>query len=72
MRQDGRASAPDAAPVWTAMAYLLAHRQRLLSQFRSLFLDVEYTYYATHDFFSFFLFFEISKYRNIEISTLPF
>lgn len=50
MGQYGRLAAMDAAPVRTAMTYLLTHAQGLLPQRITLFLDIEYAYYSTHGF----------------------
>ena len=55
MCQDSRTTTIDAAPVGSAMADLLAHTKRLLSQFRSLLLNIEDRYDSTHNIFSFLL-----------------
>ena len=41
----------DAAPVRTAMAYLLTHAQGLLPQRITLLSDIEYSNYSTHDIY---------------------
>ena len=55
MCQDCRTTTVDSAPVWSAMANLLTHTKRLLSQFRSLLLNIEDRYDSTHNIFSFLL-----------------
>ena len=55
MCQDSRTTTVDSAPVWSTMANLLTHTKCLLSQFRSLLLNIEDRYDSTHNIFSFLL-----------------
>ena len=49
--QDGRGAGIDAAPVGTAVTYLLTHAERFLTQLRRLLLNIEYSNYSTHNLF---------------------
>ena len=62
MGQHGTSATVYSTPVWSAMADLLTHLQRFISQCMRLLLNVQYSYYSTHilTFFSFLLFYLFS------------
>ena len=63
--QYGASRTMNAAPVRTAVTYLLAHAKRLATQLWRLFLNVEYCYYSAHNTLSLIV---NKNYKNIQFT----
>ena len=65
VRQYGASRTMNAAPVRTAVTYLLAHAKRLCAQLWRLLFNVEYCYYSAHNTLSLIV---NKNYKNIQFT----